>query len=69
MSELKNKCIAAIASVVMTAAILVSINAMAESSGVPSWIKAAEAKAVSTASVTNASLVLKTATLVAKAPA
>ena len=69
MNDLKNKCIAAVASVVMTAAILVSISAMAESSGVPSWIKAAEAKAVSTASASNAGIVLKTASMAAKAPA
>ncbi len=69
MSELKNKCVAAVASIVMTAAILVSIGAMAESAGVPGWIKAAEAKAVSTASGADAGFVLKTATLVAKAPA
>ena len=69
MSDLKNKCIAAVASVVMTAAILVLIGAMAESSGVPGWIKAAEAKAVSTASAATAGLVLKTASMAAKAPA
>jgi hypothetical protein len=68
MSDLKNKCIAAVASVVMTAAILVSISAMAESSGVPGWIKAAEAKAISSASATEGTAI-RTASMVAKAPA
>jgi hypothetical protein len=48
MSNLRSKCIAAAASVAMTAAILVSLNLLAEASGVPSWIKAAESHAANT---------------------
>jgi len=49
MSDFRSKCIAAAASVVMTAAIFLSLGQMAESTGVPSWIRAAEAKVVTAA--------------------
>ena len=50
MSDFRSKCIAAVASLAVTAAILVSLNLLAEASGVPSWIKAAETHSAQTAS-------------------
>jgi len=44
MSEFRSKCLAAAASVVMTAAIFLSVGQLAESTGVISWIRAAETK-------------------------
>jgi hypothetical protein len=49
MRDMTSKCIGAAASVLMTAAMLVSLNQLAEASGVPSWIKAAESHAASMA--------------------
>jgi hypothetical protein len=51
MSDFRSKCIAAVASLAVTAAILVSLDHLAVASGVPTWIKAAEAHSAPTASV------------------
>jgi hypothetical protein len=46
MSDFRSKCIAAAASIALTAAVFLSLDLLAQASGVPSWIKASEAHAV-----------------------
>lgn len=45
MSDLRSKCVAAVASVLMTGAILLSLAVLAEAYGVYTWMDAAESLA------------------------